>query len=138
MRIVEPPAALSFSSNFNGIWRRVWTSKVISIKLISRPLQLHLMIRYIIRVGQGIIFVSVGTLSADLRMEICSAVSQFLMTHPQENMNYPEEVVIWIHHPIDQDIHIYCGPGQGSFEPFFVYEKSFAFETLSCFFSFLF
>ena len=53
-------------------------------------------------VGSGKSFSSVGILSA------------FLMaTHPWEMMNHPEEDSIQIPPPNHQDVHIYCGPGQG-------------------------
>jgi hypothetical protein len=32
-----------------------------------------------------------------------------------------EEDSIWIHPPNDQDVHIYCGPGEGPFVPCHVF-----------------
>jgi hypothetical protein len=65
-------------------------------------------------VGSGKSFSSVGILSADRPLEICSEISAFLMaTHPWEMVNNPEEASIQIPPPNHQDVHIYCGPGQG-------------------------
>ena len=51
-----------------------------------------------------------GILSADRPLEICA----FLMaTHPWERVNHPEEDYTQIPPPNHQNVHIYCGPGQG-------------------------
>jgi hypothetical protein len=50
------------------------------------------MIEAIMGVGSGKSFSSVGILSADRPLEICSEISAFLMaTHPWQMVNHPEE-----------------------------------------------
>ena len=65
------------------------------------------MIGAMMGVGSGKSFSSVGILSAERPLEICSEISAFLMA------NHPEEDSIQIPPPNHQDVHIYCGPGQG-------------------------
>jgi hypothetical protein len=75
--------------------------------------QFHWMIGAIMGVGSGKSFSSVVFLSAHHPLEICA----FLMaTHPWEMVNHPAEDSIQMPLPNHQDIdiHIYCGPGQGS------------------------
>jgi hypothetical protein len=70
------------------------------------------MIGAIMGVGSGKSFSSVGILSADRPLEICSEISAFLMaTHPWQMVNHPEEDSIQIPPPNHQVVHIYCGPG---------------------------
>ena len=58
-------------------------------------------------VGLGKNFSSVGILSADRPLEICSEISEFLMaTHPWEMMNHQEEDSIQIPPPNHQDVPI--------------------------------
>ena len=63
---------------------------------------------------RGKAFLPLGSFPANCSLEICSEISAFLMaTHPWEMVNHPEEDSIQIPPPNHQDIHIYCGPGQG-------------------------
>lgn len=74
------------------------------------------------------------TLSADLPLEICYAISLFLMaTHPLGMVNHPKEDSIWILHPLnDQDDHIYCGFVYGFFCALLVFPTGFVFQLSAC------
>jgi len=67
------------------------------------------------------------TRSADLPLEICSAISVFLIaTHPLPLEM--EDDSIWSHPSNDQDVYIYCGIGEGPFMPCLVFEIGFGLE----------
>jgi hypothetical protein len=70
-------------------------------------------------------FAFVMTRSADLPLEINSAISVFLTGF------YPSEMdddSIWIDPSNDQNVYIYCGPGQGPFLPCIAFATGFGFE----------